>query len=304
MVWKKIFFGFVSLFFIFSILIYWFLPFSEINFNVDKNPEFSVGNISAEMQFYKNMRFPNSKISYKIEDDCSLKKSSEMVKAFNRIEELTLIDFYPVNSGEEITVSCEEKAKTSEGGLFIAGEGGPTKISSGENFNVIFSGQILLLRDSSCERPNVGIHELLHVLGFDHSENKNNIMYTVSKCSQTIGDEIVDKINKLYEFPSYPDLKVENISAEINGRYLSLNLSIKNIGLKDSLSGKLFIYGSEEKIKEMDLGEIKIGYGLEVILVNIWLKERKIEKLKIVVESNDTELSLENNQIILTKLSS
>ena len=250
------------------------------------------------------MRFPNSKISYKIEDDCSLKKSSEMVKAFNRIEELTLIDFYPVNSGEEITVSCEEKAKTSEGGLFIAGEGGPTKISSGENFNVIFSGQILLLRDSSCERPNVGIHELLHVLGFDHSENKNNIMYTVSKCSQTIGDEIVDKINKLYEFPSYPDLKVENISAEINGRYLSLNLSIKNIGLKDSLSGKLFIYGSEEKIKEMDLGEIKIGYGLEVILVNIWLKERKIEKLKIVVESNDTELSLENNQIILTKLSS
>jgi len=251
------------------------------------------------MQFYPNMRFPSTDITYLIEEGCPLQKRSEMVGAFNFIQNLTLLKFYPVKNNEEITISCEEESKSTDNGMFISGEGGPTKILSSNNFNVIFSGKILLLRESNCERPNVEIHELLHVLGFDHSENKNNLMYPVSKCSQTIGNDIVDKINELYSFPELPDLQLESISAKISGRYLDINVSVQNSGLKDSQPGTLKIYGDDQLIKEFDLKEIKMGYSLSVSLTNIWVSKREIKELKVIVSTPDSELALDNNQAVL-----
>lgn len=280
------------------------MPFNEVKFGTDKNPEFNVGNLSSNMQFYPNMRFLSPKISYKIDGSCSLKKKKEMKDAFLYIENVTNLSFYRIYSDPEITVTCEEESKTTKNGMFIAGEGGPTKIISGENFNVIYNGKILLLRESNCERPNVEIHELLHVLGFNHSKNPNNIMYPVSKCSQTLGKEIPDKINMLYSFPQLPDLKIQNVSAQISRRYLDLNLSVQNIGLKDSLSETLKIYGDGKLLKEMNLKEIKVGYGLDVSLTNIWVGLVKIKKIKIVVETTGSELSLENNQVTLSTSSS
>jgi len=278
------------------------MPFNEIqfgNFGGSSSPEFSVGNLTSSMQFYPNMRFPEKKISYKIEDGCSLKKKKEMEDAFSFLQGKTNLTFYPVVNGEEITVSCEEETKINDNRMFIAGEGGPTKILSGENFNVIYTGKILLLRESNCERPNIEIHELLHVLGFKHSKNKNNIMYPVSKCSQTLGTEIPEKINEVYSFESLADIRLENVSASISRRYLNINASIQNIGLKDSPSETLKIYGDDELIKEMPLKEIKVGYGLTVSLTNIWVSKIKINKLKIKIETPESELSLNNNQVVL-----
>lgn len=296
----------IGLFSIFAILLfflYWFAPFDQMSFGVEKNPEFSVGNISSEMQFYPNMRFETNRISYKIDQDCSLKRTQDMERSFEYLEELTVLEFYPVSGDEEISISCDDKVKPSGDNLFIAGEGGPTKVISGENFYLIFEGEILLLRNSECERPNVGIHELLHVLGFDHSENKNNIMYPISSCSQTIGEEIVEKIDELYSFPSLPDLKLSNVSSNSEGRYLNLDLSVKNIGLSTSEEGKVIIYADDEQIHEFKFEEIKVGQGLNIELNNIWLQKRKIEILKIEIETQGNELSLENNEITLQKIS-
>ncbi|NCN51945.1 matrixin family metalloprotease [archaeon] len=299
MSWKGFLGGVLAVFLLVLIFIYWFIPFNEVQFGIDKNPEFNVGNLSNNMQFYSNMRFPSTDITYLIEEGCPLQKRSEMVGAFNFIQNLTLLKFYPVKNNEEITISCEEESKSTDNGMFISGEGGPTKILSSNNFNVIFSGKILLLRESNCERPNVEIHELLHVLGFDHSENKNNLMYPVSKCSQTIGNDIVDKINELYSFPELPDLQLENISAKISGRYLDINVSVQNSGLKDSQPGTLKIYGDDQLIKEFDLKEIKMGYSLSVSLTNIWVSKREIKELKVIVSTPDSELALDNNQAVL-----
>ena len=302
MSWKSFLWGILSVILIALTFIYWVMPFNEIRFGTfggSSSPEFSVGNLTNSMQFYPNMRFPEKKISYKIENGCSLKKKKEMEDAFSFLQGETNLTFYPVVSGEEVTVSCDEETKTNDNGMFIAGEGGPTKILSGENFNVIYTGKILLLRESNCERPNVEVHELLHVLGFKHSKNKNNIMYPVSKCSQTLGTEIPEKINELYSFESLADIRLENVSASISGRYLNLNASVQNIGLKDSPSETLKIYGDDELIKEMPLKEIKVGYGLTVSLTNIWVSKRKINKLKITVETPKSELSLNNNQVVL-----
>jgi len=296
----KIFFSFsFILFVIFLLIFYWFVPFKTADFGtMSGDSNFSLNNFELEnMQFYPNMRFPNSEISYQI-DDCTLQKEDDMERAFEIISNISFLNFYPVNYNEEISITCDSKNKI-EGGMFIAGEGGPTNITKTDKFNVILHGKILLIRESKCENPNVAIHELLHVLGFDHSNNKNNIMYNISKCGQTIGSDMIELINKLYSFPSYPDLSFENVSAFIHGRYLDANISIRNNGLKDSENTKIMIYADGKFVEEIDLERLEIGYGRTIILRNIWVSKMDVHELEFFIDSNFNELEKNNNRIIL-----
>ena len=302
---KGLLMGLFALFIISLLILYWIFPFGKTVFKTDTNPEFNLGNISTQMQFYKNMRFPTTNVSYRIEDNCSLEKKNEMTDAFNYLQNLTILKFYNVDSGEDVTVSCDNEVIPSDSGkgFFVAGEGGPTKVIPGDNFYTILQGKILLLKSSKCERPNIEIHELLHVLGFDHSKNPDNIMYPISDCSQTIGNEIPSKINNLYSFPSYPDLKLGNVSATIEGRYLNINLTIENIGLSNSTGEKILIYGDNDLLKEKDFEALGIGERLSIQFTNIFVSKIKIEELNVSVETNGSELSLKNNQVSLTGFS-
>ncbi|MBM3228758.1 matrixin family metalloprotease [Candidatus Pacearchaeota archaeon] len=248
------------------------------------------------MQFYENMRFPDSQVSYRIED-CPLNQKDQMERAFNIIENKTILNFYSVNSNEEISVTCDSAAKT-EGRMFIAGEGGPTQIVKTEKFSIILKGEILLIKESRCEQPNVAIHELLHVLGFDHSENPNNIMYNISRCDQEIGEDTIGLINWLYEFPSLPDLSFEQASASMKGRYLDVSVTIRNNGLKDAEASNLIIYSGDKKIKEFEIEALEIGFGRSVTLTNI-LVISKIEDLRIFIDYPYAELDKQNNEIFL-----
>ena len=296
----KLFFGVVFVLIVVSLLgVYWFIPLGEINFGTKSgNSNFSVGNSSFQgMQFYENMRFPNSKISYRIHD-CSLQKRNDMERGFDMLANLTNLNFYAVESGEEISVVCDEKIKM-EGSLFIAGEGGPTNITVAGNFNVILNGGILLLKDSSCSNPNIAIHELLHVLGFEHSSNENNIMYPVSDCKQIIGQDIIDLINKLYSVQNYPDLSFENVSAVMRGKYLDVNMTVRNNGLSDAEISKIKIYADGKLIKELDVDAIMIGFGTTIKLSNLWISQISVDELKFFIEYNYEELDKKNNEIIL-----
>jgi len=295
----KIFLSF--LFFIFcigSLIVYWFIPFGTIEFGTkSSNPNFNV-NQSGNMQFYQNMRYSDSEISYNIYD-CSLQKKNDMKNAFDIISNRSVLRFSSVDYGiSEISVTCDSKNRIEEG-LFIAGEGGPSKIIKGNNFNVILKGEILLIRDSNCGNPNVALHELLHALGFNHSENSNNIMYPISKCKQTIGDDIFLLINKLYSTPSQPDLTFENVSAVMRGKYLDVNMSISNDGLKDSMESKIFIYADDKLVKEIELEELKIGYGRIITLNNLFVKQINVNSLDFFIDYNFSELEKNNNRINL-----
>ena len=125
------------------LVVYWVLP-GNLNFGSGRSANFSISNELVEMQFYPNMRFPTSEISYNILD-CSLQKEDEMEYAFEILSDETNVDFYPVEENAEISVTCEEGNKV-EGGLFIAGEGGPTNITKAGEFSVIVAGKILLIR--------------------------------------------------------------------------------------------------------------------------------------------------------------
>ena len=299
MSWKEVI-GF-SFFLVVVILLslYWFFPFGEIEFGTSglKNTNFTINSSSGKMQFYENMRYPDKDISYRIED-CHLQKTDEMERAFEKIENLTILNFYKVNNEAEIFVTCDDTA-IFEGELFVAGEGGPTKITKSKNFNVIHEGAITLIRPSKCEEPLIATHELLHALGFDHSDNSENIMYPVSECSQKIGEDMVERINYLYSFPSYPDLVFVNASALMHGRYLDLTFTINNDGLKESKESKLIIYADNESIKEFEIESIQINGGRIITLKNIFVLQTKINKIELFLDTNFSELDKDNNLLFL-----
>lgn len=298
--WKSVLGYFIAVFLVALLFFYWVFPLETIDFGTvsSRNSNFSLNSYgNNSMQFYGNMRYPSSDISYNIQG-CALQKADEMERAFDIIENQTIINFYPVINNEEILVTCDSKAKF-EGELFVAGEGGPINIIRAGNFNVIQKGVITLIRESKCENPNVGIHELLHALGFDHSENPNNIMYPVSKCSQTIGQDTLDLINWLYSFQSLPDLAFENISAAMRGRYLDLNFTMRNIGLKDSPGGTVEIYADGEIIKEIEFESLEIGHGRRILINNIFILQKKINELRFFIKTDFEELEKENNEAIL-----
>ena len=280
------------------LVFYWFIPIKTIEFDAAPiNSNFSLNSYDKNMQFYENMRFPNPRISYKIYD-CSLQKKNDMNTGFDMIADFTILDFYPVVDGEEISITCDSKQRF-EDGLFIAGEGGPTNITQVNQFNVILNGKILLIKKSQCPIPNIAIHELLHVLGFEHSLNKNNIMYNFSSCKQTIGEDIPNLVNKLYAIQSYPDLVFENVSAVMNGKYLDLSINIRNNGLSYSENSKILVYADNDLIKEIDLKKIDIGYGMQVSFENLWIGQLSVNEIKVLIENDFNELDKQNNEIVL-----
>jgi len=297
--WKTFLGSVFFLFVIISIGVYWFFPFDEIDFvKSNGNTNFTLpDSTSNKMQFYENMRFPEPKISYKI-DNCPIKRKYDMIEAFSILSNKTILNFYEVASNEEITVYCEEQQKYSEG-LFIAGEGGPTNITSSGEFNTITHGKILLLKDSDCTSPNIAIHELLHVLGFEHSQNKNNILYNISKCDQEISTDIIELLNKLYSINSYADLALEDVTAKMNGRYLDTNVSVRNNGFKDSEKAKLFIYADGELIKEMEIMPLSTGYGRIFTFSNILINQFDVKELEYSIDADFSELDKKNNKIKL-----
>jgi len=300
--WKVFFGAAFTLIVVFLLGIYWFLPFGEtFEFEfIQKNSNFTLGsNLDSEtgVQFYQNMRYPSPEISYKI-DNCPLQKKDDMERAFRILENETLLNFFPVQSEEQIKIVCDSKTKLDEN-HFIAGEGGPSNITQTENFNVIHKGDILLLRDSKCAKPNVALHELLHALGFNHSQNPNNIMYHISKCSQTLGQDTIDFINEVYLFPSYPDLSFENVSATRKGSYIDLNFTLRNNGLANSEELKVLIFADGKNINEIDSDSLNIGHGRAVVLRNIFVLKRTVDVLEITIEYDPPELNKENNNIKL-----
>jgi len=297
--WQAVF-GFIFMLLVIALLVfYWFFPFSTNVFEQTGpgHSNFSIEGVNASIQFYENMRYPSEKISYRIQE-CTLQKQDEMERAFELLESKTILNFYPVNSNEEISVTCDSHSKI-EGGMFIAGEGGPVNITRTDKFSVIFSGKILLIRESECEKPNVALHELLHALGFAHSSNPDNVMYSISKCSQTIGEDIPPVINKLYSYSTYSDLSFENVSAIMHGRYLDVNMSLRNNGLKESGAAKIIVSSDGSFIKEVDLKGLKVGYGITITLSNIFVKKINVDELVFFIDTSFQELEKENNKITL-----
>ncbi|MBU3913278.1 MAG: matrixin family metalloprotease [Nanoarchaeota archaeon] len=250
---------------------------------------------SSVEQFYPNMRFKSSRISFYFGNECDTEKMERMVQAFQHIENKTGIEFYESSSGD-IEIRCGTEYKKE--GLFVAGEGGPTGVINGTLFSVITGGQILLLYSQSCSY-NVEIHELLHVLGFGHSSNPKSVMYNLTSCSQVVDEDIMQELASLYSVPGLPDLYFVGISAVKRGNYLNLNFSVRNQGLEDA-QGVVVELESDSGTKEsFDFGEILLGEGRIFSVQNLRVS-LNTKSVSLKIKSDGEELNDANSEVLLT----
>jgi len=260
-----------------------------------------VSNISGQedypqgMMFYENLRFKQKTISYSIDDSCSEKRFNDAITAFDILDNSTILDFIEEENGE-IFVSCSQEIPQIDERHFISGEGGPTSIVNATNFNVVLNGTILLYEDNDCQSPIVAIHEILHVLGFRHSSNKDSIMYPVSNCKQQITPEILERIDVLYHYPTLPDLVITRVDAVKKGFLLDFAVTVMNAGLDKSPNATLLVYNGDKRIFEYNLGSLEIGVGKVVSTKNTKIFGSN-ENLTFIVDRDNliSEISEKNN---------
>lgn len=284
----------------------------KLEVNIEK-VEFPEPVVSEAKQFYPNMKFNHNKISYNIDENCEDKKKEKILSAFSELgKNLNIIIFYPSLDGPDIEISCAQKNQESKEEIkekhFVAGEGGAKEIIRTGRFNIITKGVILLydnskLKTIECEYPNVELHELMHVLGFDHVDNKQSLMFPfIDSCDQKLDYSLIEKLIQLYSQENFPDLHFENVNATKKGRYLDFNVVIKNSGSVNSDNITLTILDNEEVIEERDLGKFKFGSGISLETRNLKLNHLNPEKISFIIDRNNKIKELdENNNIAEVK---
>ncbi len=267
---------------------------------------FETGNLSYKVsQFYPNMKFNHNEISYAIEEVCSANKRERMKEAFRLLQEqVGSITFYETDSDEpDIRVVCSKEVESVSGrNFFVAGEGGAEQIIQTKKYNVITKGIVLLFDEPhnaiSCSWPNIELHELMHVFGFEHSEDRDSLMYPyLESCEQKLDEEIINDMKELYSQPNLPDIYFENVKATKHGKYLDFNATIKNAGVVDAKNIILTIYDNDEEGDRFPLEDIGFGAGVTFSVSNSQLNSRYSPVVELILDPSDRvkELDEENN---------
>ncbi len=270
-----------------------------------KGQDLTGKNYSAR-QFYPNMKFNHNNISYSIDINCKESKKDNVFDAFHIVESRTPLSFYEDSINPDIEISCSEINLDIDESHFIAGEGGAKEIVQTGRYNIINEGIILLYNSDNskidkCDYPHVELHELMHVFGFNHTENKGSLMYPyLESCEQILDESIVGELNILYSQENLPDFYFKNLSAVREGRRLDFNLTIKNSGVVAS-STTLSIFERDKLVKTIDLEEIGFGAGITLDIKNLNLLYRNSEEIKFVIDSDNKikEINKKNNVAII-----
>lgn len=299
---------FIVLLIVFVLLIgayflYQNIPGEPKSINMISEPlKLEVGNLSYEVkQFHPNMKFNHNSISYNIDSGCDNDKKKRMLEAFSELKEnVKVINFHSVSERADIEVSCSEYTYQKEKDFFIAGEGGAKEIIQTGKYNVITNGVILLHGNPhgfyKCEWPNIELHELLHVFGFDHSKDEYSLMYPyLESCDQKLDKSIVNDLKKLYSKENLADLYFEEVTAVKKGRYLDFNISIKNLGVVSAENTMLDVFDDDKKVGNFELKNISFGAGVNFYVVNFKLKSRSSKNIKLVIDADNLIKEIDEN---------
>jgi hypothetical protein len=255
---------------------------------------------TTSTQFYPNMRFSSSEISYAFADACSDDKEANVAAALSILQDQTVLSFREISASQaEITILCSEIGPEPEQrGHFIAGEGGPTEIINTTRYSVIQKGKLSLYREENCERPMIALHELLHVLGFDHNNDPRSIMFPTLDCDQELDDYITEAIDEIYSEPSLPDLAIVRANATKEGRYVSFAVEVMNKGLVEVDNVKLEVREGDDVLKTFELQTMNIGVRKTLTVDNL-RASREGSEIQLRVVSNSPELDENNNYLNL-----
>jgi len=259
-------------------------------------------NYGETPMFAENIRFSKNEVSYYIDDSCPISRTLKMGEAFNIIEgSVNGLSFSEVidRNSAEVYVGCSDEEIEVDTNLFAVGEGGPTKVIKVGKFNLIEEGRIHLYKDSKCDYPVTEVHELLHVLGFDHSENPNSILYDTYSCDQRITPDIIKILNELYSIEPLPDLKIKNLEVVKKGRYLDFNVTIVNEGMSDVGVVELVLLSEEKEISNFLLNDIYKGYARTLTVQNLRMFSSNINVIDFYIDYSNkiSEIDEGNNQV-------
>jgi hypothetical protein len=257
-------------------------------------------NASSELkQFVPNMRFNHNSISYFISSNCDSEKQQRFTQALDIIHsEVGIISFYQTGNQEisDIELSCSQESLQTEKNVFVAGEGGPTKYINLSIYSVILKGNVVLYQKSQCGYPITELHELFHVSGFDHINNKSLIMYPYVDCKQIIPPELIKKLKELYSQEPLAELYFVNASAVKSGIYLNFSVEIRNEGLIDANNIFLDVNNEEgNTLKSFNLDNIGFGSGQTFTVSYLKLNSPNVRNIEFIIRTEQKEFSKENN---------
>lgn len=260
-------------------------------------------------QFYPNMKFNHNNITYKINSECNEREKQRMIKAFEELtSKVDKIRFSVSNNPDteifDIEVSCSIKENINKD-YFIAGEGGAKEIIPTGRYHIIETGIIYLSNERTikCEYPNIELHELMHVFGFDHSNNEKSLMYPfISSCDQKLDGSLIKELDKIYSEENFPELYFADITAIKKGRYLDFNITIKNSGSISSKDVTLSVLDNDEEIETRNIGDLNFGAGIFLQTTNLKLIHKVPKKISFVIDRGNKikEINEENNMAIVS----
>jgi len=260
-------------------------------------------NVSGDAtQFMPGLRFSESRISYFINSDCAGKKASDFEKALEIIENRTeKISFYVTNEQDaEILVGCSKDSYKTETNKFVAGEGGPTSIISYTKYPIILKGKVILYEETSCAIPVTELHELLHVLGFNHINKSETILYPYVSCNQKLDLDMIQILKEVYSVKSLPDLYFSNVTITRKEGYADMTIRIDNRGLKDSNIFEFNVYSNSEQISTKEIEGLRFGTGV-IYSYEARLPSAGENVIKLEIIANELELD-KNNNIVEMKI--
>ncbi len=289
----------VSTLFIFSMLVLTLvLGLVILNNNLSErvNIVSFTGNI-IEDDFIKNetYRFNSTDISYSISKNCSRSQTVNAVKAFDIINNVTILNFYKKEFNEDIYVECLDPNKTIEQNNILA-EGGPDKYMEINDIKVIQHGIVKLYDDEDCNKPITVMHEIFHVLSYEHSSDVDDIMYPISYCDQRINDYLIEDIHKTYNGSLYPDLTYQFIFLSPHNNFIDIDVEIINDGYVTA-ENIIFYIDSKSLNRVVDIGIIKSKEGKKIKLRNLAHNEKDLNLILTIDKENKiNEINEVNNQ--------
>lgn len=283
---------------------YQYLPAEEQILNIQ--PQSKLPTVTAPStltQFVQNMRFAKNNLGYFFYPGCSPEKINRINGAFELIETKTkIISFIEKTNFQEadIKILCSEVQKEVKPNQFIAGEGGPDEFLNLSLYPLILSGEVLLydtLYKDKCEYPLVELHEILHVFGFDHIDDKNSVLYPYYSCNQQLDNSIVNELIRLYSITPQAELHFVNASASKNGIYLDFTLPIENRGLIEARNVLINLFSGGKQITQFEMENIAPGSTKKITIQNQLLPSRSTSEITFEITSETPEYFPEDNQI-------
>jgi hypothetical protein len=248
------------------------------------------------------MRFAQKDLDYFFSPECSDQKKNRIIEALNIISTKTEILKFTETTSEnaDIDIICSDSQKQVKPNQFIAGEGGPDEFLNLSLYPLIVSGEVLLydtLYKNKCDTPLVELHELLHVFGFDHINNKSSVLYPYYSCNQQLDDLIVSELRRLYSIPAKAELHFTNASASKNGKYLDFTIPIENRGLIEAKNVIILVSSENKKITQFEMNNISPGSTKSIIIQNQLLPSKSTSEVEFKITTETPEYFLEDNQI-------